>query len=58
MPTVVTLSRLSEVMMVKSQPAIRRRAAHSLTPAEKAQRLVELRRRYQVELERDARSLR
>ncbi|WP_244931606.1 hypothetical protein [Nocardioides sp. W7] len=58
MSTVVTISQLPEVMVMKQQRAVRRRTAHALTPEERAQRLAELRHRYQVELERDARSLR
>lgn len=43
---------------MQQQRAVRRRTTHALTSEEKAQRLADLRRRYQLELERDARSLR
>lgn len=42
---------------MKQQLAARRRVAHALTPQEKAERLAELRRRQQLEIERDVRSL-
>lgn len=58
MPTVVTVIQLPEVMVMKQQFAVRRRTAHVLSPEEKAERLADLRQRHQLEIERDARSLR
>lgn len=63
MPTVVTVSQLPEVMVMKQQLAVHRRPAHAfvthaLSAEEKAERLADLRRRHQLEVERDARSLR
>ena len=57
MPSVVTVNQLLEVSVMKQQLAARRRSSHALTPQEKADRLAELRRRHQLEIERDARSL-
>jgi hypothetical protein len=54
----VTVSQFPEVIEMQQQRAVRRRTTHALTSEETAQRLADLRRRYQLELERDARSLR
>lgn len=57
MPSVVHVTTLPEVSVMKQQLAARRRSSHVLSAQEKAERLAELRRRHQLEIERDVRSL-
>jgi hypothetical protein len=57
MRSVVQVIQLPEVSVMKQQLAVRRRVTPTMTPQEKAERLADLRRRHQLEIERDARSL-